>query len=463
MFGDRVCVPLAMRPAALQFLHEGHPGVALMQERARNILFWPRITKDIWEFVEVCIPCAQTASARPKEPLLPSPPPAGPGDQVAADFCSFRSKAYLVFYDVFCNFPFLFPVARESTFELLRCTRQVFLQTGLPTVFASDNGAAFASAEFQVFLTSCGTTHRASSPRYPQSNGAAERAVQTLKRLLERCPDEASLFRAILHLQNTRRPDLGASPSELFFGRSQRTPITPCPQQHLRPWTTQHAALAFRRQTQAKYYDRATRVFVGDMSGRQAVLKDFVGPVVIVSVLSPAPVPRAYYVRLPSGVVTIHNQRFLRPFPRCPETSRLPSFQPSRSSPASVDVRRLSPVPQPAPFDTSRSVTDLSGPLSWLATPPSSTRVFVPSTRHRPSSVRRLMTPLPSTSAAGSPASHPPSPVTESASSSVHGSPAASSTSWTSAPRATANGLETRALCIRLHPVSATRRQVHFP
>ncbi len=29
--------------------------------------------------------------------------------------------------------------------------------------------------------------------------------------------------------------------------------------------------------------------------------------------------------------------------------------------------------------------------------------------------------------------------------------------------RATANGLKTRALCIRLHPVSATRRQAHFP
>jgi transposase InsO family protein len=232
LFNDRLCVPVALRQAALKLLHEGHPGVSLMQERARHLLFWPRITRDVYDFVQSCVPCARTAAARPREPMIPSPPPSGPGDQVAADFCAFRSKNYLVLYDVFSNFPFLFPVTKESTNELLRCVYHVFLQTGLPTVFASDNGGAFASHEFQAFLAACGTKHRASSPRYPQSNGAAERAVQTVKRLLERCPDEQALFRAILHLQNTRRPDLGASPSELFFGRSQRTPITPIPAQH---------------------------------------------------------------------------------------------------------------------------------------------------------------------------------------------------------------------------------------
>ncbi len=291
LYRDRLCVPRVLQHAALQFLHEGHPGVVLMQERARQLLFWPRITKDIHGFVLSCVSCARVASARPREPLLPSSPPSGPGDHVAADFCVFHAKRYLVFYDMFSNFPFLFPVHNETTNELLRCVRTVFLQTGLPTLFASDNGAAFASTKFQTFLKTCGTTHCASSPRYPQSNGAAERAVQTIKRLLERTTDKNDLFRALLLLQNTRRPDLGLSPSELFFGRRQCTQLMPVAMQNTRSWLSQQAHLETRRASQAKYYNVHTRAYVGDLSGRIALLRDFVGPVVQVSVLSPSPAP----------------------------------------------------------------------------------------------------------------------------------------------------------------------------
>jgi hypothetical protein len=280
MYNGRLCVLVELRSLALKLLQEGHPGVALMQEQARHLLFWPRITRDVHNFVQSFVPCARVASSRPREPMVPTAAPSGPGDQVAADFCSFHSHHYLIFYDFFSNFPFLFPVACETTQELLRCVYLVFSQTGLPTIFASDNRGPFASQEFQAFLTACGMKHRASSPRYPQSNSIAERAIQTLKRLLEKCPDEASLFRAILHLQNTRCPDLGASPSELFFSRSQRTPITPRPMQFQGTWAKQQAALTRRRNVQAKYYNRSTRICEHDLSGTRAILCDFVGPVV---------------------------------------------------------------------------------------------------------------------------------------------------------------------------------------
>ena len=53
-----------------------------------------------------------------------------------------------------------------------------------PDIFVSDNGPQFAFDAFARFMSSCNITHRTSSPKHPQSNGEAERAVQTAKRLI---------------------------------------------------------------------------------------------------------------------------------------------------------------------------------------------------------------------------------------------------------------------------------------
>ena len=66
--------------------------------------------------------------------------------------------------------------------------------------------------------------HVTSSPTYPQSNGKAERAVQTVKRLFKKCKtSKGSEFQALLDWRNTPTAGIGTSPAQRLFGRRCKT------------------------------------------------------------------------------------------------------------------------------------------------------------------------------------------------------------------------------------------------
>ena len=69
--------------------------------------------------------------------------------------------------------------------------------------FRSDNGPQYCSHEFKRFSDEWGFDHITSSPTFPQSNGLAEKTVQTLKTLLEKaCQAEKDPYLSILEYHN---------------------------------------------------------------------------------------------------------------------------------------------------------------------------------------------------------------------------------------------------------------------
>ena len=63
--------------------------------------------------------------------------------------------------------------------------RQVFATFGVPEEISSDGGPEFTARESKDFYRRWGIRHRLSSVYFPQSNGCAELAVKSTKRLLE--------------------------------------------------------------------------------------------------------------------------------------------------------------------------------------------------------------------------------------------------------------------------------------
>ena len=63
--GNRIIVPREMRPEMLQCIHEGHQGKERCLLRARNTVFWPKMTYDIQQLIEKCMICQEYGKSQP--------------------------------------------------------------------------------------------------------------------------------------------------------------------------------------------------------------------------------------------------------------------------------------------------------------------------------------------------------------------------------------------------------------
>ena len=57
--GQRVIVPENMRAEMLQLIHKGHLGIEKCKRRARDILYWPNMNKDVYDTVLRCDVCQE--------------------------------------------------------------------------------------------------------------------------------------------------------------------------------------------------------------------------------------------------------------------------------------------------------------------------------------------------------------------------------------------------------------------
>lgn len=99
---------------------------------------------------------------------------------------------------------------------------------GIPDVIVSDNGSQFTSSLFKKLCEQNGINHMFSAPYHPQSNGQAERFVDTLKRTINKAKGEgrfeSALPKFLLDYRTTPSATLGGkSPAELFTGRRMKT------------------------------------------------------------------------------------------------------------------------------------------------------------------------------------------------------------------------------------------------
>ena len=183
-FQNRIVVPASCRPDVLHRLHGSHQGLGSCRARARDSVWWPGIGQDLKSLVLNCEHCRLHRPSQRNEPLKPTELPDRPWAKLAADLCERNGRQYLVLVDYYSRWLEIKELRSTTSTAVSNSLKAIFATHGFPDELRTDNGPQFTAQTFKDFAARCGFTHTTSSPHFHQSNGLAERAVQTAKRIL---------------------------------------------------------------------------------------------------------------------------------------------------------------------------------------------------------------------------------------------------------------------------------------
>ncbi|CAH8535475.1 unnamed protein product [Dicrocoelium dendriticum] len=230
LLAERIIIPKELRQRVLQQFHRAHPGINRMKSIARSFVYWPNIDSELEQLVKSCPRCALASKAPRKADLASWPLATKPWERVHADFFGpLNGQQYLIVVDSYSKWPEVFCMERATSGATINILRRLFSQHGIPETLVTDNGSQFTSSQFAEYCAQHGITHLRSPPFHPQSNGQAERFVDTFKRSLLKMRGEGTtqeiLDTFLLVYRSTSNPQVPnqLSPAEALMGRKLRT------------------------------------------------------------------------------------------------------------------------------------------------------------------------------------------------------------------------------------------------
>ena len=241
--------PLKDRAALLQAAHvSAHRGSrGTMQRLLADGHKWPSMEKDCLEAARSCRECQRYTTQRYGFHPLRLITADMPMDHLAIDLAHMPTSEcghnyILVIVDICTRFVWLYPLPSKTGPVVSARLRELFLLFGLPRVIQSDNGSEFVNLGLKVVLDGAGVDHRRVAPYRPQGNGAAERAVRSVKEVLlplirgdlgswaRRLPEAQYAMNTSVHRRH------GSTPFSLMFARGHN-PLRAEPIQPSRPLT----------------------------------------------------------------------------------------------------------------------------------------------------------------------------------------------------------------------------------
>ncbi|GAU37339.1 hypothetical protein TSUD_395200 [Trifolium subterraneum] len=246
-FRGRVCVPDVPELKKMIF-DEGHksglsihPGLVKMYQDLKKLFWWPRMHKEIAEYVYACLVCQKSKIEHQKLSGLLQPLfiPEWKWDSIAMDFVGGLPKtakgneviwvvvdrltksAHFIAIKVGTLVPKLAEIYVEKIIRL----------HGIPSSIVSDRDPKFTSRFWESLQEASGTKLRLSSAYHPQTDGQSERTIQSLEDLLRACVlEQGESWDSCLPLieftyNNSFHSSIGMAPFEALYGRRCRTPL----------------------------------------------------------------------------------------------------------------------------------------------------------------------------------------------------------------------------------------------
>ena len=102
LWGSCLVIPPTGRKLLLEELHEAHTGISHMKSRARMLMWWLNIDKDIKNMVRSCSACQASRPLPHPAPLQPWSWPGKPWSWLHLDYAGpMKNKMFLVVIDAY--------------------------------------------------------------------------------------------------------------------------------------------------------------------------------------------------------------------------------------------------------------------------------------------------------------------------------------------------------------------------
>ncbi|XP_054258617.1 uncharacterized protein K02A2.6-like isoform X1 [Macrosteles quadrilineatus] len=310
-----IVVPSSLHKMMLESLHCGHVGKQTCEIRARNLLYWPTLHKDIESFVNKCSVCAKFKPMNAKEPLLFHDVPDLPWHKVSGDIFEFDNQYFLVLMDYYSKYIELVSLSDITSKTVIEKCKSIFARHGIPVTLVVDSGSQFTSNAFHEFSVLYDFKLVIVSPKHSQSNGQAESGVKIAKNLLKKTKESKSdVYLALLSYRNTSK-QYQPSPAELMFSRKLNG-LLPLSKSSLQPKVTKPNKILSdkRKDCIKKYYDRNSKELPSLNVGDKVYFKKTVdSPWTAGKVVEKNRIPRSYVLSDEKDKMFVRNRKMIRP------------------------------------------------------------------------------------------------------------------------------------------------------
>ncbi|XP_011859446.1 PREDICTED: uncharacterized protein K02A2.6-like, partial [Vollenhovia emeryi] len=186
LYNTRLIIPPTLQLEIISRIHEGHLGINKCRDRAKQSVWWLGLSSQLRHLVENCPNCIQERK-NISQPFVKENFPDRPWQKIALDLFKVN-KWYLIATDYYSRFFEICSLKTMSEHEIIDKCKNLFARFGVPEIVRSDCGTQFSSA-FKRFANGYDFKHITSSPKFSQSNGAAEAAVKIAKNIIKKCDD----------------------------------------------------------------------------------------------------------------------------------------------------------------------------------------------------------------------------------------------------------------------------------
>ena len=164
-----------------------HPGATKMYQDLRRSFWWPRMKRDIAEFVAKCLMCEKIKikHQKPSGPLQPLDIPKWKWESIAMDFVTGLPRtpsghdAIWVVVDRLTKSSHFLPIRVNYPLDKLGkiYIQEVVRLHGAPLSIISDRDPRFTSRFWEALQRAFGTRLKISTAHHPQIDGQSERTI----------------------------------------------------------------------------------------------------------------------------------------------------------------------------------------------------------------------------------------------------------------------------------------------